>query len=278
MNNVSRAVLAVAVVAVAGCTTNLKGGSLADTFAAEGFLAEQIPGSDYNAALARAYQQKAAYNATTDVNWLDTTVYMSRSRSAQAGTPPELFQPAEYGVNGDLEAKRSQTLAAVAQFASVRPEECAQLAAGYDFLVEQTYQQPGTDPMRAPSNAAANWDSAYAACTGGGAMDGMTVFFDFDRFNINAAAEAVIQDVVQAVGGVTSALSVVGHTDTVGSLQYNQTLSERRATAVANRMVQLGVDPNRITTAGRSWLEPAVDTGPNVRSQANRRVEITVAE
>jgi OOP family OmpA-OmpF porin len=273
MKNVSRAILAAAAVATAaGCTTNLKGGSLAQTFSAESFLNEQIGGSDYNSALARAYQSFAAYNASTDVNWLDTTVYMQRSRAAAAGNPPELFQPAEYGVNGDLEALRAQTLSAVSQHAGVRTEECATLAATYDFLVEQTYQQPGTDAAA----ARARFDSAYAACVG--ASGDMTVYFGFNRSDLDAAARAVVDDVVAAVGPMAAALSVVGHTDTVGSLDYNQGLSERRATSVANRMVQQGVDPARITTAGRSWTEPAVDTGPNVRSQANRRVEITVSE
>jgi OOP family OmpA-OmpF porin len=274
MNNVSRAMLAAAAVAtVAGCTTNLKGGSLADTFVAESFLAEEIPGSDYNASLARAYQSFAAYNANTDVNWLDTTVYMGRSRAAAAGNPPELFQPAEYGVNGDLESLRSQTLAGISQHAGTRPEECATLAATYDFLVEQTYQAPGTNPAA----ARARFDSAYSACVGSARAAEMTVYFGFNRSDLDAAAQQVVADVVAAVGGMASAISVVGHTDTVGSLQYNQGLSERRAASVANRMVQLGVDPARITTAGRSWLEPAVDTGPNVRSQANRRVEIEIA-
>jgi outer membrane protein OmpA-like peptidoglycan-associated protein len=273
MNNVSRAMLAAAAVATAaGCTTNLHGGSLADTFVAESFLGEEIGGSDYNSALARAYQSFAAYNASTDVNWLDTTVYMQRSRAAAAGNPPELFQPAEYGVNGDLEALRAQTLSAISQHAGSRTEECATLAATYDFLVEQTYQQPGTDAAA----ARARFDSAYAACTGAGAE--MTVYFGFNRSDLDAAAQSVIADVVAAVSPISAPLSVVGHTDTVGSRSYNQTLSERRATSVANRMVQLGIDPGRITTAGRSFDEPAVDTGPNVRSQANRRVEISVGE
>lgn len=275
MNTISRAAMVMAGVAVAaGCTKNLPNNSLADTFSAASFLAEEIPGAGYNAALARSYQKVAAYNARTDVNWLDTTVYMGRSRMAAAGTPPELYVPSDFGVNGDLTALRAQVVAGVAQFAGERPEQCAEMAAQYDFLVEQTYQAPGTDPSR----ARASFDSAYSACTGVGIGDGMTVFFGFNRADLTADARQVISDVVAAIGGAASAISVVGHTDTVGSLQYNQGLSERRANAVANRMVQLGVDRSRITTAGRSWTEPAVDTGPNVREPLNRRVEITVAD
>jgi len=270
MKNISRAILAVAAVGTAGCS-NLHGGSLVDTFFAEGFLGEGIGGSGYNAELARAYQELAAYNANTDVNWLDTTVYMDRSRQAAAGNPPALFQPAEYGVNGDLEALRAQTLQAVSDYAGARPAECAGLAAHYDFLVEQTYQAPGTNL----AGARARYDAALSACTGLGNAD-LTVFFGFNSADLDGIANAVIDDVVTAVGATAEAISVVGHTDTVGSLSYNQRLSERRAAAVSDRMVSLGIDPSRITRAGRSFLEPAVETGPGVREARNRRVEITV--
>lgn len=270
MKNISRAILAVAAVSAAGCT-NLHGGSLVDTFFAEGFLGEEIGGSGYNAELARAYQQLAAYNANTDVNWMDTTVYMDRSRQAAAGNPPELFQPAEYGVNGDLEALRAQTLSAISDYASARPAECASLAAHYDFLVEQTYQAPGTNLPGARNR----YNSALSACTGLGDAD-LTVFFGFNSSSLDGIANAVIDDVVNAVSATAEAISVVGHTDTVGSVAYNQRLSEARAASVADRMISLGIDPSRITQAGRSELEPAVATGDGVREARNRRVEIAV--
>ena len=273
MNTVSRAILAVAALSAAGCTTNLPGGSLAKTFGAESFLASEIGGSDFNANLARSYQNLAAYNANTDVNWLDTTVYMGRSDAAAAGSPLPLYEPADFGVNGDLTALRAQTIAAAGEYASVRPAECAEMYANYDFLVEQTYQAPGTKP----ENARAKFDASYSACVGVQVSD-MTAYFGFNRADLDAAARGVVDEVASAVASAASAISVVGHTDTVGSQGYNQGLSERRANAVANRLVSGGVDGGRITTAGRSWLEPAVDTGPNVREQRNRRVEITVGE
>ncbi len=273
MNTVSRiAVIGTALVA-AGCTKNLPGGSLLGTLGAESYLGSQVGDASFNGELARAYQKVAGVNANSHVNWLDSTVYIERSKLAAAGTPAELFRPADFGVNGDLEALRAQVISGVAANGGARPAECAETMALYDYLVESAYQAPG----QSVAIARAAFDAAYNACNPPVVGD-FAVFFGFNRTDLTAAALSVIDEVVAALGGSGTPVSVVGHTDTVGSLSYNQGLSERRAAAVANRMVQLGVDPGTITQAGRSWLEPAVDTGPNVREPQNRRVEITISD
>jgi hypothetical protein len=58
---------------------------------------------------------------------------------------------------------------------------------------------------------------------------------------------------------------VTGHTDTVGSLAYNQRLSERRADAVKTEIIREGLNAADITTVGRNFAEPLVPTGPGVR-------------
>jgi hypothetical protein len=109
------------------------------------------------------------------------------------------------------------------------------------------------------------------------AQNAFTVFFAFDRADLDSAAIQTIDQAVQAFNTEGSAsISIVGHTDTVGSLEYNQALSERRADAVAAAVQERGVPIDAITTAGRSWTEPAVDTGPNVREARNRRAEIVL--
>lgn len=268
MKGLSRAIAAAAVFGAAGCT-NLIGGSLGGTFTAENWLNSEVGGSGFNGALAREYQQLAALNANSDVNWLDATVYRGKSEAAEAGSPMPLFMPSDYGVNGELEALRADVIAAAGDHASGRPEECAEMYAMYDRLVETAYQSPGLDRVA----ARAQFDSAYTSCVG---VSDMVVYFGFNRADLTAAADAVIQDIVGGIGS-TDAVSVVGHTDTVGGLAFNQRLSERRANTVANRMVDLGVSSAQITTAGRSWTEPAVETGPNVREPLNRRVEISVS-
>ncbi len=71
-------------------------------------------------------------------------------------------------------------------------------------------------------------------------------------------------------------VEVVGHTDTTGELNYNQTLSLTRALFVREKLAHDGLDPKSISVAGRGQLDLRVKTGPNVAEQLNRRVEITV--
>src|SRR5262245_38150924 len=69
---------------------------------------------------------------------------------------------------------------------------------------------------------------------------------------------------------------VVGHTDRVGSVPYNDALSLRRAERVRNDLVQLGIPRDRIIVAGRGEREPIVPTEDEVDEPRNRGVEITV--
>lgn len=71
-------------------------------------------------------------------------------------------------------------------------------------------------------------------------------------------------------------ITVIGHTDRVGSLQDNDRLSLQRAQTVRDLLVQSGVDPATITIAGRGEREPAVATDDEVPSAQNRRVEINL--
>ncbi len=69
---------------------------------------------------------------------------------------------------------------------------------------------------------------------------------------------------------------VDGHTDTTGSHQFNQDLSERRAWAVADRLIRRDVLPGRFIVRGFGETQLAVPTGDNVNEPANRRVEIQI--
>lgn len=71
-------------------------------------------------------------------------------------------------------------------------------------------------------------------------------------------------------------ITVIGHTDRVGSLQDNDRLSLRRAETVRDLLVKSGVDPSTITIAGRGEREPAVATEDEVPMAQNRRVEINL--
>jgi outer membrane protein OmpA-like peptidoglycan-associated protein len=69
---------------------------------------------------------------------------------------------------------------------------------------------------------------------------------------------------------------VIGHTDRVGPVPYNDTLSLRRAERVRDELVKAGVAADRILVAGRGEREPLVPTADEVAEPRNRRVEINV--
>ena len=101
------------------------------------------------------------------------------------------------------------------------------------------------------------------------------VFFDFNRYDLTARAREIIaQAAAAARSQQVTRIEVAGHTDTVGSAQYNLGLSQRRANSVAAELVRLGVPREAIQTAGYGFSRPLVPTGPNVREPQNRRVEI----
>jgi outer membrane protein OmpA-like peptidoglycan-associated protein len=101
------------------------------------------------------------------------------------------------------------------------------------------------------------------------------VFFDFDKSNLTAEAQSVVQEAVKTAktNGFVKVL-ITGHTDTVGSDSYNQGLSVRRAETVKDEMVHEGMDGSTIAIEGKSFHDPLVPTGPGVREPQNRRAVI----
>ncbi len=73
-----------------------------------------------------------------------------------------------------------------------------------------------------------------------------------------------------------SLIDVYGYTDTVGSSDFNQRLSEQRAQAVANYLIGRGVNSSRVRWMGFGETRLAVQTGDNVNEPLNRRVEIKI--
>jgi len=71
-------------------------------------------------------------------------------------------------------------------------------------------------------------------------------------------------------------VAVIGHTDTVGRTEFNDTLSLRRAERVRNDFVDRGIPTISINVAGRGEREPIVPTADEVSEPRNRRVEINV--
>ena len=101
--------------------------------------------------------------------------------------------------------------------------------------------------------------------------------FDTDSVNIKPGFHSTLDklaDVVVRYGKTT--LTIVGHTDNVGTNQYNQKLSERRAVSVAQYFESRHVSPLRLATLGKGEGEPVASNNTESGRSANRRVEIYV--
>lgn len=103
------------------------------------------------------------------------------------------------------------------------------------------------------------------------------VFFAFDRSGLGPAARQAVQEKAEVLRSHPDlSVRLIGHTDRRGPDAYNQRLSERRAEAVRQALVQQGIEANRIETEGRGFHEPAAEgTGFEVHRQ-NRRVELVI--
>jgi OOP family OmpA-OmpF porin len=69
---------------------------------------------------------------------------------------------------------------------------------------------------------------------------------------------------------------VIGHTDSVGSDEYNQELSQKRASSVAEYLLSQGVTPSKVTSEGKGESEPVADNETEEGRAQNRRVELHI--
>lgn len=104
-------------------------------------------------------------------------------------------------------------------------------------------------------------------------------FFDFDKSDIRPDSRPVLDEAAALLRqnkDINS--SVEGHTDALGSDEYNQALSIRRAEAVFRFLVNRGVAPERLEVSGFGESRPVADNDTESGRAQNRRVEIHVVE
>ena len=104
-----------------------------------------------------------------------------------------------------------------------------------------------------------------------------TILFEFDKYQLLDTAKVDLQKIYNYLKTDASlVISIAGHTDTIGSADYNQLLSNNRCHSVAQYLMQMGLPQNRISWEGHGGTKPVADNSTEEGRQLNRRVEFVI--
>lgn len=102
--------------------------------------------------------------------------------------------------------------------------------------------------------------------------------FDVNSANLKDEGKTELSRVAAQIQGMQEiqSIRIVGHTDSSGDATYNQALSERRAVAVKNFLLEQGIAPNLVSTSGKGESSPVASNATREGRARNRRVELTI--
>jgi outer membrane protein OmpA-like peptidoglycan-associated protein len=133
---------------------------------------------------------------------------------------------------------------------------------------------PPPPPCKAPQ---AGERISLTGCGTGDVIVLRGVNFEFDKARLTPNAKTILDNVGdELVANPQINVELGGHTDSKGSDEYNQKLSERRAKSVVQYLVGRGIDNGRMTAAGYGETQPVADNDTDEGRELNRRVELKI--
>ncbi len=115
-----------------------------------------------------------------------------------------------------------------------------------------------------PKNAIADKDGCWSF---------RGAYFDFDKYDIKPEMEHVFENSIAVLkDNPTLTIEIQGHTDSIGSDEYNKGLSERRANSVQQYLIKNGIDASRLSTQGFGETSPVASNDTEAGRAHNRRV------
>ena len=106
-----------------------------------------------------------------------------------------------------------------------------------------------------------------------------TILFDTGKSSIKAESTSVMVDIIQILNEYpTAKFTVEGHTDSVGSANLNQKLSDSRANSVRDFLIEKGIGADRLTAIGYGEDKPIATNNTKAGRAQNRRVEINLVK
>jgi outer membrane protein OmpA-like peptidoglycan-associated protein len=206
----------------------------------------------------------------------DAAAAQQQAAQAQAQSDQDARRRADAEA-AQAEAQRQQAAALAQQQAAQAAAEAAQQAANQ---AEQQRQEAvrQKEEMRARLLAQLNQVLQTRDTARGLVVSMPDVLFDFNKYTLKPEARerlARISGIVLAYPDLK--LQVEGYTDSIGSDEYNQTLSDKRAEAVRDYIVTSGVSMNNVVARGMGKADPVADNSTAAGRQLNRRVEMIVS-
>ncbi|HUF89696.1 MAG TPA: peptidoglycan-associated lipoprotein Pal [Gemmatimonadota bacterium] len=137
---------------------------------------------------------------------------------------------------------------------------------------------PATDTSGADADAArrAEEEARLARERAFGSIQEM-IFFDFDRSDLREDARATLQRKAEALRQFPDIrIRIEGHADERGTVEYNLALGERRADAARAYLIDLGIDPDRMTTISYGEERALVEGQNEAAWSQNRRDEFVI--
>ena len=108
-------------------------------------------------------------------------------------------------------------------------------------------------------------------------MDERALLFDFDKSVVKEEYVPILRNLIAYMVENNYDVTIVGHTDSKGSEVYNEKLSLRRAVSVKEKLLELGLSPDRITgLEARGELEPVSSNETEEGRSQNRRIEFNL--
>jgi peptidoglycan-associated lipoprotein len=140
-------------------------------------------------------------------------------------------------------------------------------------VAEGTEGQTPTDPNAGVGQIIPGSQEDFLQTVG---QYGDRIFFDTDKFNVDAEDQATLQRQAQWLAQYPNArVTVEGHADERGTREYNLALGERRANSAKNYLASLGVDASRVQTVSYGKERPQA-LGSDEQSWARNRRAVTV--
>jgi outer membrane protein OmpA-like peptidoglycan-associated protein len=182
-------------------------------------------------------------------------------------------------VRGDMLAGRAQSAQAAAETAQARSSLAQQRAASAEQRASGAEAQAANARSQA-DQLAQQLAALQATQTERGMLVTLgDVLFEFTRADVKPGAQVSLQKLADFLQQHPDRrILIEGHTDSIGSAAANDKLSQRRAEAVDQALVGMGLSPQRATTVGYGEEFPVADNATDTNRAMNRRVEVYIAE